>query len=254
LTTRVLGVAFDGTGFGDDGAIWGGEFFAGSVRDGFVRVANLRPAPLPGGDAAAVWPIQAAAGFVAELENVPELERTFGLPRRYDQARKLVNNNLRTFTTTSAGRLFDAVAALLGFTEQVTFEAQSALWLEYQATTAEEAVLVPFEYADGQLDWRPALRAVIEARLDGQNVGAIARGFHTGLAKGVSQGVTALCAEHGVRTVVLTGGVFQNQLLLSNLNEWLTGRGLIVWINHAVPAGDGGLSLGQAAIASLRAE
>ena len=182
------------------------------------------------------------------------MARTFGLPSRYDQARKLVNNSLRIFTTTSAGRLFDAVAALLGFTEQVTFEAQGALWLEYQATTAEEAVSVPFEYADGQLDWRPALRAVIEARREGQNVGAIGRGFHIGLAKGVSQAVTTLCTEHGIRTVVLSGGVFQNQLLLSNVNEWLTVRGLTVWVNRAVPAGDGGLSLGQAAIASLRAQ
>ena len=254
LATRVLGVAFDGTGFGDDGAIWGGEFFVGSVRGGFERVASLRPAPLPGGDAAAVWPVQSAAGFVGELDGVPEVAQTLGLPMRYDQARRLVNSNLRTFTTTSAGRLFDAVAALLGFTEQVTFEAQSALWLEYQAMTAAEVVPVPFEYADGQLDWRPALRAVIEARLDGQNVGAIARGFHIGLAKGVSQAVTTLCPEHGVRTVVLSGGVFQNQLLLSNVNEWLTVGGLTVCVNRAVPAGDGGLSLGQAAIASLRAE
>jgi hydrogenase maturation protein HypF len=115
-------------------------------------------------------------------------------------------------------------------------------------------VVVPFEYADGQLDWRPALRAVIEARLEGQTVAAIAHGFHAGLAKGISQGVATLCAEHQVRTVVLTGGVFQNQLLLSNVNELLTGRGLTVWINHAVPAGDGGLSLGQAAIASLHPE
>jgi hydrogenase maturation protein HypF len=254
LTTRVLGVAFDGTGFGDDGAICGGEFFIGSVRDGFVRAAGLRATSLPGGDAAAVWPVQAAAGFVAQLENVPELAQTFGLPSRYHQARKLVDSKLRTFTTTSAGRLFDAVAALLGFTEQVTFEAQSALWLEYEATRADGALVVPFEYADGQLDWRPALRAVIEARLEGQTVAAIAHGFHAGLAKGISQGVATLCAEHQVRTVVLTGGVFQNQLLLSNVNELLTGRGLTVWINHAVPAGDGGLSLGQAAIASLHPE
>ena len=173
---------------------------------------------------------------------------------RYDQARRLVNNKLRTFQSTSAGRLFDAVAALLGFTGQVTFEAQSALWLEYQAAAAEEAVPVPFEYAHGQLDWRPALRAVIQARLEGQSVAAIARGFHIGLATGVSEGVTTLCTERGVRTVVLSGGVFQNQLLLSNVNERLTLRGLTVWVNRAVPAGDGGLSLGQAAIASLRAE
>jgi hydrogenase maturation protein HypF len=191
---------------------------------------------------------------VAELKDLPDLEQTFGLPRRYGQAQELVNNNLRTFTTTSAGRLFDAAAALLGFTEQVTFEGQSALWLEYEATTGGEAVVVPFAYADGQLDWRPALRAVIDARLEGQNVSAIARGFHIGLAKGVSQSVATLSAEHGVRTVVLTGGVFQNQLLLSNVNELLTTRGLTVWVNRAVPAGDGGLSLGQAAIASLRAE
>jgi hydrogenase maturation protein HypF len=150
--------------------------------------------------------------------------------------------------------VFDAVAALLGFTERISFEAQSALWLEDQATTGGEAVVVPFEYAHGQLDWRPALRAVIEARLDGRNVSAIARGFHIGLAKGVSQSVATLSAAHGVRTVVLTGGVFQNQLLLSHVNDLLTGSGLTVWVNRAVPAGDGGLSLGQAAIASLRAE
>jgi hydrogenase maturation protein HypF len=254
LTTRVLGVAFDGTGLGDDGAIWGGEFFIGSVRDGFRRVASLRPAALPGGDAATVWPVQAAAGFVAQLKDVPVLAGAFGLPVRYDQARKLVQHGIRTFTTTSAGRLFDAVAALLGFTEPVTFEAQAALWLEHQATAAEESTCLPFQYSDGYLDWRPALRSVIESRCAGETVAAIARGFHTGFANGIAQAAATLCREHQVHTVVLTGGVFHNQLLLSAVNELLAVGGVTVWTNQAVPAGDGGLSLGQAAIASLHAE
>ena len=112
----VLGVSFDGTGYGDDGAIWGGEIFSGSIARGFDRVAHLRYAPLPGGDAAAQHPVQAAAGFLLDLDGLPDLAAPpFLFPQRYQVARQLARTGVRTFQTSSMGRLFDTAAALLGF-------------------------------------------------------------------------------------------------------------------------------------------
>jgi hydrogenase maturation protein HypF len=255
LATRVLGVAFDGTGFGDDGAIWGGEFFVGSVVDGFERVAHLYPATLPGGDACAAFPVQAAAGFLAELEDLPDPhEAPFRFPLRYRHAQQLVAAGLRAYPTTSAGRLFDAVAALLGFTTPVTFEAQAAIWVEHCASTARTAATIPFEFTSGVLDWRPAVRAIVDMRLQGEDVAAIALAFHRGLAHGIAAAATELCGRHDVDTLVFSGGVFQNGLLVRLLHEELMHKPLAVWTNQLVPAGDGGLCLGQAAIASVCAK
>ncbi len=252
LGKQVLGVAFDGTGFGDDGTIWGGEFFAGSVTAGFERVAHLRPAMLPGGDACAGFPVQAAAGFLGELDQLPNLhEPPFHFPVRYRQAVQLVEARVRAFRTTSAGRLFDAVAAVVGFTQPTTFEAQAAIWLQHRACAATTASLIPFEFASGALDWRPAMRAVIDLRMRGEDVSAIALGFHRGLARGIGEAAIALCEQYDLDTVVLSGGVFQNGLLLQLLYEELLHEPLAVWTNQVVPAGDGGLCLGQAAMASV---
>jgi hydrogenase maturation protein HypF len=251
LDARVIGLAFDGTGFGDDGTIWGGEFFVGSVAAGFDRVAHLRPALLPGGDAAAAFPAQAAAGFVAELGDVADLTaEPFRLPARYHRARQLIERGVRTFTTTSAGRLFDAAAALVGFAGPSTFEAQAALWLEYQASSAAGSALVPFEFDGQQLDWRPAVRAIIRLRLAGVPASAIAHGFHSGFAQAIADAALGLCVRHDVDTVVLSGGVFQNALLLRLVQRRLADHPITVWTNRAVPPGDGGLALGQAAIAA----
>ena len=246
---RVLGVAFDGTGYGDDGAIWGGEFFAGSLADGFARVGHLRPAVLPGGDAAARYPVQAAAGFLAGLEGLPDLAAPpFRFPARYRQAREMAARGLRTFPTTSVGRLFDTVAALLGFTREVTFEGQAAIWLEQLARAAPAADPLPLPFKDGELDTRPLLSAVVAARLAGRDEAEIARAFHRGLAAGLRQAIVTLAEEHRARAAVLSGGVFQNQLLLADLAA-LLGPRLPVWTNREVPPNDGGISLGQAALA-----
>jgi hydrogenase maturation protein HypF len=248
---RVLGVAVDGTGYGDDGAIWGSEFFVGSVKEGFERVAHLKPAVLPGGDAAARHPVQAAAGFLAGIEDLPDLTAApFHFPRRYLQARELIEKDLRVFPTTSAGRLFDTAAALLGFTREISFEGQAAIWLEHQARGARQDVEeypLPFEGED--LDFRPLLAALIEDRRDGRPVSGIARAFHHGLAAGVARAVFEITDREGLDTVVLSGGVFQNRLLLDRLVALLCPASLAVWCNREVPANDGGLSLGQAALA-----
>ncbi|HEX4959563.1 MAG TPA: carbamoyltransferase HypF [Thermoanaerobaculia bacterium] len=251
LDRRVLGVAFDGTGYGDDGGIWGSEFFTGSVQQGFTRVAHLRPAVLPGGDAAARHPVQAAAGFLAGIENLPDLTATpFGFPRRYLQAHELIEKNLRIFPTTSAGRLFDTAAALLGFTREISFEGQAAIWLEHQARIAGEEIeeyLLPFDSKN--LDFRPLLTALVADRKAGRPRSEIARAFHHGLAAGVARTVLSLAVHEGLDTVVLSGGVFQNRLLLDRIAALLLQKSLTVWTNREVPANDGGLSLGQAALA-----
>lgn len=241
----VVGVAFDGTGYGDDGTIWGGEFFVGSVRDGFTRVLGLRTAALPGGDAAAQFPVQAAAGFLAQLDGLPDLTaEPFSLGSRYDKAVRLVRSGVRTFTTTSVGRLFDTVAALLGFTRPITFEAQAATWLEHLARSSKAVPAYPFPLRDATLDYRPLLAAIVEDRLRGRPVEQIAYAFHAALAEAV---VVATCALQP-RQIVASGGVFQNALLVDMLARALGDR---LWINASVPCNDGGISLGQAALGSF---
>lgn len=248
---RVIGVAFDGTGYGDDGSIWGGEFFHGSVFDGFDRVGHLRSAQLPGGDAAARWPVQAAAGFLADslIGLIPDLTAApFNFPERYTRARKLVDRNVRCFPTTSAGRLFDAAAALLGYTGEVTYEGQAAVWLEQLAMPGNSGMEYLCPFSDHELDFRPLLMSVVDGQLGGHSPQEIARAFHRGLARGIASAIELLADEHGAPTAVLCGGVFQNNLLLADVLECLSTTRIRVWTNRAVPPNDGGISLGQAAL------
>lgn len=250
--TRVVGVSFDGTGYGDDGGIWGGEIFVGSVKAGFERIAHLRTASLPGGDAAAEHPVQAAAGFLAQLDGLPDLTGApFGFPKRYENAQELIQKNVRSFATTSVGRLFDTVAALLGFTREITFEGQAAMWVEQLARGAQLTEPYPFPLIGEELDFRPLLQSVIRDRLRGQVLAEIARAFQRGLAEGLRDALVDICRTQNLSILALSGGVFQNELLLEDLRSLLEKEALQIWMNHAVPANDGGISLGQAAIAAF---
>ena len=252
-TTRVVGASFDGTGYGDDGTIWGGEIFVGSVSDGFEHVAHLRPASLPGGDAAALNPVQAAAGFLAQLDHPPDLALPpFCFPERYRASLELVRKNVRSFTTTSVGRLFDTAAALLGFTRQISFEGQAAIWLEQLARGAATGDCYPFPFDGKQLDFRPLLEAVIDDRSRGRDAAEIAHAFHRGIGRGLRDAALTLCAANNIGTVVLSGGVFQNELLLGDFLALTADESVRIWTNHAVPPNDGGISLGQAALAACR--
>jgi hydrogenase maturation protein HypF len=251
-STRVIGVSLDGTGYGDDGGIWGGEMCAGSIAQGFARVAHLRPAALPGGDAAAQNPVQAAAGFLAQIENLPDLSREpFHFSRRYSDALDLVRKSVRTFPTTSVGRLVDTVAALLGFTRSITFEGQAAIWLEQLARPSALVDAYPFPFEDRQLDFRPLLASVVRDRLQKRNTAEIARAFHRSVAEGLRDAIVNLGVEYESRAVVLSGGVFQNEMLLSDLKDATRMTDLQIWSNHLVPPNDGGISLGQAAMAAF---
>ncbi len=244
---EVVGVAFDGAGYGDDGTLWGGEVFTGSVATGFQRAAHLRTAPLAGGDAAARFPVQAAAGFLAELDGLPDLSRPpFSFPPRYEQARAAIAKDVRTFTTSSMGRLFDTVAALLGFTREMTFEGQAAMWLEHLATRAYgDKGLYELPYRDGELDHRPLLVAIVRDRRGGCDPGRIAHAFHVAIADAVVRAHRTFGCD---LPLVASGGVFQNRLLLALLSARL---GDALWINRLVPPNDGGICLGQAALAAF---
>jgi hydrogenase maturation protein HypF len=249
---RVLGVSFDGTGYGDDGAIWGGEIFEGSVVSGFRRLAHLRYASLPGGDAAAQHPAQAAAGFLSQIGGLPDLTSLpFRFPRRYEASLKIAQGGLRTFPTTSMGRLFDSAAALVGFTRPITFEGQAAMWLEQRARSAPARDAYPFPFSGEELDFRPLLFAVAEDRLRGRDPAEVARAFQRGVAQGLWDALGTLSAATGIHSVVLSGGVFQNELLLEDIRCLSGGSRFRILTNHAVPPNDGGISLGQAAVAGL---
>lgn len=260
LEESVIGVAFDGTGYGTDGSIWGGEFLVGGVHRGFERVAWLRPVKMPGGDGAARFPVQAAAGFLAELAEHGELPDMAGppwnFPPRFREALAMVHKDLRCFASSSVGRLFDAVAALVGFTREATFEGQAAIWLQHLATgvrgvtASAEAPPYPFP----NLDHRPLLRAILADRAAGREAADISAAFHAALARGVVEQVCMLASQHQVRTVALSGGVFQNELLLNAIVRGLNDAepALRILTNEQVPAGDGGICLGQAALASIR--
>ena len=250
LCERVVGVTFDGTGYGADGSIWGGEFFVGSVAHGFERQHSLRPVRLPGGDAAARLPVQSAAGFLAEFESLPDFTQPpWSFPGRFHHAVELTKKNVRCFVSTSMGRLFDAVAALAGFTRESTFEGQAASWLEYQARLCAAQAPYPFP----QLDFEPLLKSVIADRQGGRPVPEIAAAFHAALALATVEKIRELCQIHQLQTVVLSGGVFQNELLLNTILDALANEtNLRTLINQQIPTNDGGICTGQIALASAR--
>ena len=249
---RVLGISFDGTGYGDDGGIWGGEIFVGSVAEGFQRVGHLRQAALPGGDAAARYPVQAAAGFLSQIDDLPDLTAApFNFPGRYRAASDLVRKGVRAFGTTSIGRLFDTVAALLGFTRSISYEGQAAIWVEQLARTSSSTGSYPFRLTNNELDFRDLLRDVVADRKRGVGTAQIARRFQRSIAEGMGQVASAICEREHLDTIVLSGGVFQNELLLEDFQSLTDESGWTVWTNHAVPPNDGGISLGQAALAAF---
>lgn len=248
---QVIGFAFDGTGYGSEKTIWGGEVFTGSIRKGLRRQCHLHPARLPGGDAAMRAPVQAAAGFLEALEDLPDFTAPpFYFPKRYLHACELLRTNTRVYQTTSVGRLFDTAAALAGFTRETTYEGQAAIWLEHRARSTDAAPAYPFP----GLDFRPLLQAVIRDRQANVPLPRIARAFHKGIARGVVDTALRLYDSSEIETLVLSGGVFQNQVLLQEIKNCLSNDSLrfTVWINQKVPPNDGGISLGQAALGALQ--
>lgn len=248
----VVGIAFDGAGLGEDGTVWGGEAFAGSLDGGLARVARLTPVPLPGGDAAARRPEQAAVGFLWALDHGAWRDRLSGPGT--DVAARLIETGTRTPRTSSVGRLFDAVAALLGFRGSMSFEGQAAAWLEALARTAPaDPMGYPLPFEDRAWHSAPLLEALLDDVRTGTDAAVCARRFHAGLAHAAVEAAAELAEAYRADTVALSGGVWQNRLLHTLTVPALARAGLEAWWNERVPPGDGGISLGQAALAAAGA-
>ncbi|HVX38224.1 MAG TPA: carbamoyltransferase HypF [Gemmatimonadaceae bacterium] len=255
---RVIGVAFDGTGQGDDGTVWGAEFLLADQAS-YTRVAHLRCAPLPGGDLAVRSPWRSALGYLS-LE--PSMAATFtdafaGVDERERQAaERQIALHINAPLASSMGRLFDAAAAVLGVCRHSRFEGDAAMRLEALAgTRAAEPLPFPRGYdAHGlaQLDPLPLFAALAERRARGESLEALAAGFHEAVASATAELTEELCTEAGVAVVALGGGSFQNARLHASLRDRLASRGLTVLSPIHLPANDGGLSYGQAVVAAAR--
>ncbi len=256
LGTPMIGVAFDGTGYGCDRTVWGGELLlTGSDVATVTRVGHLEAFWLPGGDRAVRHPFRVALALLAAagITDTAGLDLATACPEA-EQAvvRAQLARGVGCVRTTSVGRLFDGVASLLGVRHDVTYEAQAAIELEALARSADEAVELPLDVADGELKLGRLVTAVVDGVRAGRSSAALALGFHRALARATVELVVAAARANDVATVGLTGGVFQNRVLLDELVAPLRDAGLIVLTHHRVPPNDGGLSLGQAAVGRAR--
>jgi hydrogenase maturation protein HypF len=243
LAGVVIGVAFDGTGYGTDGAIWGGEFLVARYG-GFERRGHLRYIPLAGGDAAVREPWRAALGYGAQVEGVPE--------NRVRVVRRMIESGVNTVPTSSCGRLFDAVAAIIGLRTVVNFEAQAAIELEMIAERGNTA-RYPFEIERGplwQVDFRPMIERIAREAAEGAPQSAISAKFHNTVAEAIIETCRRIRGETKLARVCLSGGTFQNMRLLGLAVAGLRGAGFEVFLHAKVPPNDGGVALGQAAIAA----
>ena len=252
---RVIGVALDGTGYGTDGHIWGGEFLIAGYGN-FTRAAHLATCPLPGGDATARNPYRMALSWLRQAgldwgEDLPPV--VAARPGELDLLAQQLDTGVNTPLTTSMGRLFDAVAALAGLTQRNTYEAQAPCELEAGADR-DETGAYEFLLDRGSDPWlidpAPVLAALIDDRRRGVETGRLAARFHNGVARLVARVCGELRDQTGLNQVALSGGVWQNLLLLRTAAVTLQAAGFTVLIHRQVPANDGGLALGQAAVAA----
>jgi hydrogenase maturation protein HypF len=254
----VIGVAFDGTGYGDDGAIWGGEVLLADLV-GYQRRAHLRYAPLPGGDAAARAPWRTAIGYLSTVPEAMDAMRiaTTDVPSQLVRlVRQQLAHGVNTPRASSLGRLFDAAAAILGIRRVSRFEGEAAMVLEALAADVPGTVL-PFcitNREDGihELDPVPALVMLGERAAAGDSLAVLAASFHDTVVHATAELVRHIHDETDCHTVALGGGCFQNARLLSGLRTRLVHDGYEVLVPRRMSPNDGAISLGQAAIAAAR--
>jgi len=260
IAREVIGVAFDGTGLGTDGRVWGGEFML-ATRRGFKRSAHLDYIPMPGNDRAVIEPWRMAVAYLyraygngwADVHGAGRFDKP-GPDTTIDAIIKMMDTQTNSPLTSSAGRLFDAVASLIGLRDVISYEAEAAIDLEAAAGLGrqDDAAPYPFVLLEDDpvvIDTAPVIRAVWDGLAAGEPVPIIAWRFHLTMAEIITSVAGRLRRASGLQDVVLSGGVFQNALLLRLSSERLGKAGFKVWAHERVPTNDGGISLGQAVVA-----
>jgi hydrogenase maturation protein HypF len=247
LDRQVLGVSFDGTGYGMDGTIWGGEFLL-STATGFARVGHLRPFALPGGEQAVRQPWRVATGLVRDAAGNDEAARLGFQTGDAESLLPLLRRPNLSPVTTSAGRLFDGVAALVLGVEECCFEGQAAMFLEAACDRSDVGRYdIPIQNGvPRQLDWRPLVKRILCDRAVSVSPGAMAMRFHRGLADAIAE----FCRSYGNLPIVLGGGVFQNRVLVELLAERFADTSQMFGLPGRIPPNDGGLAAGQLAVAA----
>ncbi|GAC1619550.1 MAG: carbamoyltransferase HypF [Ktedonobacteraceae bacterium] len=259
LSEPVIGIAADGTGYGTDGAIWGCEIMSADLL-GFERLAHLGYVPLPGGAQAVHQPWRMAAAYLAQAYDEAFLELDIPFVHQLDRSKwrtlaQMIARDINSPPTSSLGRLFDAVAALVGLRNSVMYEGQAAIELEIQATQTLRTNTYSFELTDQTptvLNVAPMMRAIVSDIQQDVSLQQIAYRFHCSIAEMLAVACYETHKRTGLNIVALSGGVFQNRLLLEQLIKRLEGMAFQVYINRSVPPNDGGLSLGQIAVAGAR--
>ena len=255
LSGKVIGVAFDGTGYGSDGKIWGGEFLVADYL-GFERRAHLRYVPLAGGDAAVRQPWRMAMSYLRDaLGDRASLGFADLVPKaNIAIVDRMLARRLNCIDTSSCGRLFDAVSSIVGLRQEVSFEGQAAIELEMVADATVERAY-PYAIADGdvaQLDMRPMIEAIMDDLARGIAAKEISAAFHNTLAAAIVEVCRRIRAAESLNRVCLSGGTFQNVFLLQRAVNALRSDGFEVFLHALVPPNDGGIALGQAVIANAR--
>lgn len=255
LEEPVIGVAFDGTGLGSDGAVWGGEFLLCDLKD-FTRFTHLRYTGMPGGDRAAVEPWRMAVSYLYDMAGSSFMDKYGRLlegvdPEHIQMAVFALEKNIHCPKTSSAGRLFDAVSAILGLCTKMSFEAEGAMRLEACSNGGLSHAAYPWTMGES-IDLRPALSSICTDMLQGKAISDISGRFHMTIVDVIEKTCLAVRKERGFKKVVLSGGCFQNRCIfeLSRLN--LENAGFVVYTHSLVPCNDGGVALGQLAVAASR--
>ena len=256
LRGRVIGVALDGTGYGTDGQIWGGEFLVCGFGE-FERLGHLDYIPLAGGDSAVRQPWRSALAYLdaafGPAHSLPCLCLETVPPQQVSFVSQMITRGIQAIETSSCGRLFDAIASILDIRHQTTYEGQAAIELEAAAT--HDTRTYSFDFIGDEpfrIDLRETIRSITRDFLGGTPAAVISARFHRTLARFVVDSCARIRQSTGLTRVCLSGGTFQNLRLLEHSVAGLREPGFEVFIHHRVPPNDGGLALGQAVIANHR--
>ncbi len=250
LDESVIGISYDGTGYGDDGAIWGGEIFTADYT-GYERRYHINYLPLPGGDSAITHPARIACAYLESagldsefLKGITDFERQV--------IKKQIDNNFNLFQTSSMGRLFDCVSAMLGLFSVITFEAQSAIALEQLCNKSDlsDVSSYPYQLINNVINVIPLIEAVKNDILNDETINLIALKFHKTIIEFTLAAVLEVSSETGIKKIVMSGGVMQNMVLFEGLINRLQKNNFTVYYSSAIPTNDGAIALGQALIAN----
>jgi hydrogenase maturation protein HypF len=256
----VIGIAMDGTGYGTDGSVWGGEFLVAS-ESAFTRIGHLATYLLPGGEKAIREPWRIAVSLLKQTygDDWPDVAKSLDIvPEKsyYETMDRIMTHRFNSPLTSSLGRLFDGVAAILGLRRNVTFEGQAAMELEAMARYGSGRVMrFAIEEVEGvmQLDFSPMIRAITKRLQAGKDSGELAFSFHLTLQVAFSKMARTIRSKTGLNRVVLSGGCFQNRILTEGTIKELKKEGFDVFFHRAIPTNDGCISLGQAVCAGAQA-